>query len=99
MKTFEEALQLFLRFQPTNPGEDVKAVEARVYAEMDDGLKRTGSLVEEICGSEQAGHFVAGFMETFRRDRIPLMIMAIHLFAHGVAVGIEMEKQTEMRLD
>lgn len=94
MKTFDEALDLFYRDVQIQPGDDIEELENLHGKQMELGLARMNSTLNEVISSRRAVTFIRSMAELGKREaNFNILVLALHAFAHGVAVGIEMERQ------
>lgn len=94
MKTFEEALNIFYREVPITPESDYEALMREHSGEMDAGMIYRNDSMNEVVFSGKAQRFIESMQGmAAEQPGYSVLTFALHAFAHGVAVGIEMERQ------
>lgn len=94
MKTFQEALRLFYRKETgVKDEEQAKKLAEKFGEEMGAGMELRESLLDEVMEDQVALDFVTRVVLELREPcQSSVVCVALHLFAHGVAVGVEMER-------
>lgn len=86
MQTLDEVLELYVR---TIQSEDElqKANDGVVEA-----VERNTEILMEICENKQAQELVEMYFDVLIKNEVPPLRVLMSLFAHGVVVGMAMEK-------